>query len=244
MGRGQVALYVLVGVVLVLIVSIGVLVMRQRQASLVSTASPDDASANDPALAAEKVRMQARVDACLGVVADDAQRRIGSSGAAMETAADAEQLLEQQIAVDFPRCFFAFNTVDKLEIVGDEPAITAVLGAGTLQVLAKLEAEGTFNAKTYRLSDYQASVPSSLLGLINAGKDIAKSLAGKGTGGRSFFTSDGKIDPYAFEDQGIYTQYILFDDGSCVVIMYDFNELRKGKAPLSYPVPMENCVKR
>ncbi len=233
--KGQVALYVMIGLVVLIIVVLAFYLVSLKKTETQTSGSQQALLQNDPQLAAEIQRMQQRVDDCLGQKAADALQEYQDAAIPVTTQADAEQMLADDIAAKFPGCFYQFNTEGKLQITDDgAPSVTATLSDDKLLVTATYVAQGTYNGKTYMLKDYTGSAPSSLKPMIDRALSIKQALSGATAGGT--FTPDSRfIDPtdctvdlYAYEDQGIYSDLNINDDGTMTAYFYDYNDYLQG----------------
>ncbi len=235
--KGQVALYVLIGLVVLIIIVLALYLVSLKKTETQTSANQQALLQNDPQLAAEIQRMQQRVDDCLGQTAADSLQEYQSSGTPVTTQADAEQMLADDIAAKFPDCFYQFNTEGKLQITDDgAPSVTAMLSDSKLLVTATYATQGTYDGKMYTLKDYTGSAPSNLKPMIDRALSIKQALSGAtGATGGTFTPDSSFIDPtdcsvdlYAYEDQGIYADLTVNDDGTMTAYFYDYNDYLQG----------------
>ena len=254
--KAQVALFVLAGVIILIMVVLALYLVSQKKAETSTSTNEQLLLQQNPDLAAEKARMQARVDDCLSQTSTEVLTNFSAADVPVNTIADAEQALADEIAARFPDCFFRFNTQEKLTITGDEPRVTATLSADKLNVHAVYAATGSFNSYTYTLQAYDGAVATQLQPMLLRGFAIQQALAGTtptGTGGsqldaasladaKAFIDDDCNVDLYAFEDQGIYADLLTHDDGTMTALLYDYKNLDQSGQPGMYSVNLQACT--
>ena len=256
--RAQVALFVLLGVIILVGVILALYLIHEKKISTTSTdLSQQLDEQNNPELAAEKARMQQRVDDCLARTAQDSLQAFVDSGTQVASIAEAEQLLSDDIAQRFPDCFFAFNTIHKLAIIGDTPKVIAILGPGTLRVSVTYAAKGTFEEQSYQLQDYSASAATRLRETLDSGFALQQALSGTldNTGGpgsadyealaaaKSFIDDDCYVDLHAYEDQGIYADMFVHDDDTMTALFYNYKDWKQGDpSPEPVVIDLPACV--
>lgn len=221
--RGQIAIFVLVGLIVLLGIIITIVALRQQTSDVVSDSQ--DIVEGDVELAAEQARMQQRVDECLGQLSAEVIDDYRSAGLVVEENSQTEDLIAQEISDRFPDCFFRFNTAQKLTIGDSDPVVEVTLGNNALFTQVKYPVTGELDDKTYRLSDFQASTETNLQDEIEETNNLRNSLLGDSPDVSALLdpvTCD--YDPYGMEEQGYYSDLIIYDDGSMDVLLYDYND--------------------
>lgn len=222
--------------------------IKQKSASVQTSTNEQLALQNDPQLAAEVQRMQERVDRCLGQTAEESLAEFKSSDETVTSQEAVEAMLADDIASKFPDCFFRFNTASKLQIVDEgTPDVTANLADGKLIVTATYTVKGEYNKKKYTLDEYKGSAPTDLKAVIDRAMTVRNSIlnrvsGSKGNGaftpGTEYLDENCYVDLYAYEDQGIYSDLAVNDDGTMTAYFYDYNDYLKGLT-LDPPKPIK-----
>jgi hypothetical protein len=220
--RAQVALFVLIGFVILLGVVLLIVAVNNQRAAVGEDLDVVDEVSDNPEVAAERARMRERVDTCLQEIAKEAVTDFAAAGVPVATSAEANPYLAEEISLNFPSCFYRFNTRSKLEIIDPEaPRVEASLGNTMLIVDVDYLIRGHYEGESYTFSDHHAEIETNLAALIEQQQLIDEQLSNPSEDG--FITPDGFVDPYAFEDEGIYTDIVFYDDGSCLIFFYDYN---------------------
>jgi len=221
-GRGQTALYILLGLILFIGLLFTLYFVNQKDTEILGP--KDDPMQNNPQLAAEKARMQARVDKCLGQVAADSLTEMEAAQKPVVSIKSAEQQLADDIALFFPECFFEYNTIEKLTAANEQPKVRTSLSNDQLTVLVSYPVKGTYEGEPYTLNDFTAKVPTTVRPQMQRALNIPKAMQEKTfEPGRDFLNPDDcTVDLYAYEDQGIYADLIIKKDGTMVAYFYDY----------------------
>ncbi len=243
--RGQVALYVLIGVIVLVGVILAIVLFNQQEVNI-ATETPDEILQGNPDLQAEVSRMRERVERCLEEVAAEAATDFAGVGIPVATPAEAEPYLADEISLNFPNCFFRYNTREKLVITDlDEPRIIVSLVDDSMLVDAEYSVEGHYMDLTYRMSQFSGQIATELARVIERqaalDEQIQEALDGL-AGDESFIDDDGYVDLGAFEDEGIFADMLVYDDGSCAIIFYDYNQLDSEGNPLVASRYYPTCV--
>ena len=268
MGRqGQVAIFVLVGLIFVIAIILALYVINQKKIETTTTEDEQLRLQQNPELAAERARMQQRVDECLALVTRgvlDEAKMYGVQACSLEAA---ETALAEEVSGTFSDCFFRFNTIDKLAITDEAlPRATVLLGNDRVIVTAAYSVRGEFDGEAYTLNEYTATIDESPRDAIAYAIALscygvtATSDSPTGTTGTSgglntplppgipdidvnaLFDAECYYDAYAYEDEGIYTDLLLLPDGTRVVYVYDYNHLDTKDAPTMSKATLAPCV--
>jgi hypothetical protein len=253
--KAQVALFVLAGLILLFMVVLAIYLVSQKRAETATTTNEQLELQNNPELAAEKARMQERVDKCLEQVSGEAVQELSTSSLQVNTIPEAESALSDEISAKFPDCFFRYNTAGKLTVTADQPKITVSLGADQMNVHAEYGARGELDGKTYTLKAYDGAVPTQLRTMLERGFALSQALSGAtptGSGGKldaaslatakEFIDDDCYVNLYAYEDQGIYADLLTHDDGTLTAYFFDYKNAKPGELPPSVSRDLPKCV--
>jgi hypothetical protein len=237
--KAQVALFVLAGLILLFIVVLAIYLVSQKRAETATTTNEQLELQNNPDLAAEKARAQARLDTCLAETTqgaiEDYQTEIQQ--AAMQQVgelSDYQTQLTQAIADEFPSCFYRFNTKDSLLITDSQPPrVSLIFSTNAVKVAASYNAAGTYNGFTYHLNTYLGNVQTDF-GRAARDSDatfkiVENALSGHPDATNPFVNKESNtFNPYALADQQKYLNLIIQPDGSCTAIIYDYTAVQNG----------------
>lgn len=245
-GKGQVTLYVVLGLAVVLALMIAVTIIREESNP---ADQGQDPFADDPALAAEAGRMQERVDDCLGSLVVDVLRdaeRLATEPV-VEDRSDMERLIATELAAQYPACFSRFNTAEKLRIIDDdEPAFRVAIADDRLLVTAEYGVEGSYEGRSYPLHHASASVASSFGDALDVALAVRRALIDPAAYGTDdgYVTKDGYFDPDARVRDGLYSELFIALDGSCRFTLIDNRAVEAGESeePIIIPLSVERCA--
>jgi hypothetical protein len=257
--KAQVALYVLGGIIVLFLIVLSIYLGRLKKTETLVTTGQDQQLLNNPELAAERARMQQRLDECLGQTTLEVLEDYQNSGISVSTIEQAEPRLAEEISMRFPDCLFRFNTIDKLQAGSDDaPRVSVTLGTEGASVSAEYSVVGTYNDKNYPLASFQTNVPSDLGHVIATAGTVRKALLSPEARtapssdnptlaelARTLFDDECRFNLYALEDQGWYADLVTLDDGKMNLYLYNYNDYLDGKTseePTPIPVDLPPCV--
>gem|GEM_PF-5774841 len=232
MGRGQVTLFIVLGIILILIIATALYIAsKNNDVSQLQNELKDKVSSN-PALAAEVERMQERLNECLKLKMDEAVDDFLMEGTAVNNEGEIETVLTGMISDYFPSCAYKFNTINKITVIDDEmPRVNLVLTEEKLLAEVKFKLQGTFQDENYVLTDYLAETNS---------EKLFEHLQRSKRGVADLVSPDCSVNLYAREQEGVYTDIIMLENNDCIVYYYDYNHL-KDKKPSISSLYFKNC---
>ncbi len=205
--HGQVALYVLIGVVLLVGVIIAVHIHGLQQE--VSKSSTSDQSTqttlgvevSSPEVIAEKTRVQERLEHCLATVVEDALQHLFFVDTL--SSEDFIRELEREIAERFTEC------QDMIGVIGHArslslPKVEAILGSQG--VFLKIKQAYILEEAAIPFSDFETFIKGPFQRLLDLGSEIED-------GTLTVFDNECTIDLYEFADENIYLDLLVSSEG-------------------------------
>ena len=262
MGRqGQVAIFVLVGLILVIGIILALYVINQKKIETTTTEDEQLRLQQNPELAAERARMQQRVDECLAGISEAAVEEALSSGTPFSSLTEVEAYLSEEIGGGFHVCFYQYNTAEKLSITDEAlPRVSVVISDDRVLITTKYAVRGELDDETYTLTTYTATLEESPRAALEMAMALRAAYTPAGapgatttipeTGGpglpdidvNALFDEHCYYDAYAFEAQGIYTDLLLLPEGERRVYVYDYTTLDATRAPRATFVDLPPCT--
>jgi|GEM_PF-2950780 len=250
--RAQVAFFVLLGVILLIAIVIAIYLIQQQRVQTHETS--EQLYVGNPELAAEAGRMQQRVDDCLSQTAQDSLESFADEGADVSSLADAEAMLEEDIALSFPNCFYRFNTASLFIEQETPPTVHIAFSNDGASVTAHYIVSGEYQGAKYSLSDYQANIKTGFRPLLEKGLGLRASMSGTtptGSGGsgtaapsvgEEFIDKNCYVNLYAYQDEGIYADLTQRMDGTMQATFYDYDHLDSQGMPGRVTVELPPCI--
>ncbi len=242
MRKGQVALYVLLGTVLLLLLLAALYLVGLKRSEMAVSSG----QAPSPDILAAKTQMQERIDRCLKTVAGRELLEARQQGLPSTSIADDEAFLAQEIVGSFPGCYYQPGT-DQLAITDDQPPrVTVTLGPAQMLVDVRYASSGEYEGKEYVLDEHAAQVPTDIRAGLERAIDLRRSLQGEellySQRGTPLVDQHCNVDLYAYESDGWYADLVKNDDGSMTVFLYDYNEFEnEGDYPPPLKVDLPPC---
>jgi len=224
MAKGQVALYVLLGVVLLIGVVIAIHVVTVKS-STTTTENPVDKGLS-PQCQAEKARMEERANKCLAKKLEEAVADYQEEGDLLPDLASVQAYLQEDVELGFPDCFHEWPILDRLSVDWDvDTKADLVLTDTGVAATVTQPVSGECDGQAYHLRTYTARITSDVKPEFEKFDAVRNELLSNAT---KLFGKDCGVDPYGLADEGIYTDVLLLDDGSSVVWLYDYNDYLNG----------------
>ncbi len=241
--RGQVALYVLIGVVLLVGVAIAIHVVSQQRVATNAESTIEDTGLS-PACQAEKARVAERVAQCFkrksADVLDDFNN--GDYDTLPQSSEELATFLAGEIESELVDCFSQFNLEGRVPPPPEPPKVSVLFGDQSVTVSFKGVLAGSCGDEAYHISpdpvtiDFPGKVYTESLPLA---QELASALAGDA---ESSWVSDGALNLYAHADKHLFADVVVTDEG-CVAYLTSTAPLFKGKDTVLFPpVEVPNCV--
>lgn len=251
--RGQVALFILIGVILLLGIIVALTLFRQQSDVVID--DPGDGFQN-PEVALQAGRMQERLDACLAQVTAELIDEYAEAGAVASSIEELEEALADDVAEEFTACFSRFNTAGHFTLPEEEPLISLSLGAEQVLVRAGYTVTGEHVGEPYTLTGFTATLDDSPRDAFQRSVDLAAAFGiggttpdgGSGPTGAHVYDAaklldeECNIDLYAYADRNVYVDMLLFADGNMQATFYDYNLLDEDGRPFVTNLYLPPCT--
>ncbi len=243
MRKGQVTVYILVGLFILVSLLFFLYLLHQSKASYGEPTGPKMVDQN---VLLEQARMQGRIDSCLNKVTKQATLDAQANGLPATSLQADEEYLAQGIAESFPNCYFQAST-DELLIVDDQaPRVNVVIDPEDVVVDVAYASQGEYDGQSYTLSEHHAQVPTKLgEGLDNA-IDLERGLSGEtplyDAAQEPLVDAQCNVNLYAYDGRGWYADLIKHDDGTMTALLYDYGTFgEQGVYPVPLTVELPKC---
>jgi hypothetical protein len=230
--RGQVALFVMIGFVVLVAVVIGMVMVTQQRTAVDAMTEPETSAEESSIVIEERAMMQQRLDDCLAGLVEEQLTTVGAEEVLSPNIAELEVQIEQHLVEVFPSCFEAFNTRGLTANTG-VPEVDVTLGEERLIVDITYPATGTVEGESYRLEAFAAVVETGLGRLAFRADAVFERLSGNlNEMGLKFINEQCDVDLYAFADEGVYADLVTKPDGSMIAYFYDYTKEVENTVPM------------